>query len=634
MRQLFVVLAVLSAATIVPTNVGADHGLGITSITPTSGGYGVTVDVYGYGFSHVQSVVLRDAWWNAWDMGYTYHDDGHLSFEFTLDWASAGDYTIVVTSCDYYCTEAQYSYFTYSPEDADQDGSPSHRDCADGDSMIYPGARDWPYDGIDQDCSGADARLPDFRGSLRVSLGSNFDDATFGIAEDATAGFDPGYDTPQPPTPIGSTFTEAYFVNLAGGPQNLSTSVQKDALSVTWDLQMRWQQECNCTHYGVVYWNQWEFNWLPPEFQVYLVDGATVYDLRSKCCYHHFYVNGGSGTKDLRIVVSTDVVEYVYLSYPWSLVSLPVTPHNASVGSVFGDAVDAVYTWDGVSYVPVDTVQPGVGYWVHLTRCCSTMVSVLGTPVDGFDLTLSPGWNLVGSPRGCHSLESAPYSVSRTAFRWEWSGYLAQTYLCGGSGYWVYSHETAATFRLGSNGAATLATPALPTLDSSSESEAAAFELPLALTDATGAKDAATLRTAEGATNGFDAALDVPEAPRAAADTWARAYFLGENGFALDQSAVAPASTSVFQLVVEREGAAGETRFAWESATLPEGYVVELVDGMTRVDMREAASYAWASPAGLSTKTFHVVVRPVSDSVCLAELDGACLVALPVGILS
>ena len=45
-------------------------------------------------------------------------------------------------------------------DDDDGDGiSEENGDCDDTNGQIFPGATDFPGDGIDQDCSGADATL-------------------------------------------------------------------------------------------------------------------------------------------------------------------------------------------------------------------------------------------------------------------------------------------------------------------------------------------------------------------------------------------------------------------------------------------------------------------------------------------
>jgi hypothetical protein len=44
-----------------------------------------------------------------------------------------------------------------TPADLDRDGFYQPADCDDGDAAIHPGAVDVPEDGVDQDCSGADA---------------------------------------------------------------------------------------------------------------------------------------------------------------------------------------------------------------------------------------------------------------------------------------------------------------------------------------------------------------------------------------------------------------------------------------------------------------------------------------------
>jgi Putative metal-binding motif len=61
--------------------------------------------------------------------------------------------------------------------DRDADGFNRPQDCNDADPGVHPGARDVPGDGIDQDCSGADAPIPPLPAGIAyklVPLGSNF----------------------------------------------------------------------------------------------------------------------------------------------------------------------------------------------------------------------------------------------------------------------------------------------------------------------------------------------------------------------------------------------------------------------------------------------------------------------------
>ncbi len=62
---------------------------------------------------------------------------------------------------------------TASAVDADADGYPIDDDCDDGDASIHPGATEVPYDGIDQDCDGADLTDADGDGYDSTEIGGD-----------------------------------------------------------------------------------------------------------------------------------------------------------------------------------------------------------------------------------------------------------------------------------------------------------------------------------------------------------------------------------------------------------------------------------------------------------------------------
>jgi hypothetical protein len=54
--------------------------------------------------------------------------------------------------------------------DLDHDGFILPGDCDDNNATVHPGARDVPQDGLDQDCTGRDARLPALGSRVRISV--------------------------------------------------------------------------------------------------------------------------------------------------------------------------------------------------------------------------------------------------------------------------------------------------------------------------------------------------------------------------------------------------------------------------------------------------------------------------------
>jgi hypothetical protein len=96
---------------------------------------------------------------------------GPLGSVFQKQWLKEqgdSDYVFPDTAHPYYklpvaqaCAQGLAAEARCAP-DADGDGFPAGRDCDDADPRSYPGAREVPADGVDQDCDGIDASPPNF----------------------------------------------------------------------------------------------------------------------------------------------------------------------------------------------------------------------------------------------------------------------------------------------------------------------------------------------------------------------------------------------------------------------------------------------------------------------------------------
>jgi hypothetical protein len=139
----------------------------------------------------------------------------------------------------------------------------------------------------------------------------------------------------------------------------------------------------------------------------------------------------------------------------WNMISVPVTPDDASAETLFPSA-SAVYTWnsDTRSYDRVSatnivtTIEPGRGYWVAVDDPCAATIE--GAPcIELTDHLLSGGWNMVGSI--CEETvavadlsTNAPGTLqAESVYAWDpiTQSFVPVSWIESGKGYWIAASE-------------------------------------------------------------------------------------------------------------------------------------------------------------------------------------------------
>ncbi len=134
----------------------------------------------------------------------------------------------------------------------------------------------------------------------------------------------------------------------------------------------------------------------------------------------------------------------ISLSPGWNLISLPVDA-TYSVDDLFGDlGITEAVTWNSTtkSYVYVDELKPGIGYWVYASA--EGTVTVTGPLLQSLTLDLSPaGWHLIGAPTSTGEVTEVvpPKALYPAVFGWTGEDYIEQTKMQPGKGYWVLAYQ-------------------------------------------------------------------------------------------------------------------------------------------------------------------------------------------------
>jgi len=115
-----------------------------------------------------------------------------------------------------------------------------------------------------------------------------------------------------------------------------------------------------------------------------------------------------------------------------------VSVEDGSLSAVFpGGTGGTLYSY-GETYVGVDALMPGNGYWLHFPEAGTTTIT--GTPISSLTLSLTAGWNLFSGISEVTNVsgisDPGGIIVSGTCYGFN-ETYVNASVLTPGHGYWV-----------------------------------------------------------------------------------------------------------------------------------------------------------------------------------------------------
>ncbi len=123
----------------------------------------------------------------------------------------------------------------------------------------------------------------------------------------------------------------------------------------------------------------------------------------------------------------------------WNLVSLPVTVADPQLATIFPGAARPAFEYqDSTGYAPVDSLLPGIGYWVRYDTAQAVIIN--GTPLLVDTLSVKAGWNLIGSlsnPVSVGAIGEQPAGIVISRYFGYSSSYQPAVTLQPLGGYWV-----------------------------------------------------------------------------------------------------------------------------------------------------------------------------------------------------
>lgn len=149
------------------------------------------------------------------------------------------------------------------------------------------------------------------------------------------------------------------------------------------------------------------------------------------------YTLTNSGIASLLIDYTQEICRDVTVRSGWNILSVPTTPNDSSVATLFPGATTQAYSYNN-AYVAATHLRPGRGYWLKFAA--GNTFAVCGKPVRPLNVQVSAGWNIIGGfdePVTTAAITTTPAGIIGSNFYGYESGYHVPATLETGKGYWV-----------------------------------------------------------------------------------------------------------------------------------------------------------------------------------------------------
>jgi len=255
----------------------------------------------------------------------------------------------------------------------------------------------------------------------------------FGQSPFASDGIDIGLGEYElPPLPPAPGFDSRFVlptIPVSASP----VDIRNDSLGVI-DWAMTFQG-CIPTPFTI----RWKPDSLPPG-SVRLRDGLggmlVDVDMKAESTY-----TLNQSLSSLLIEYRKDVWVQVPVTNGWNMISVPVQAASMHVDSLFPGHTSLAFSYDG-AYVSDTILSVGRGYWLRFNA--TDTFSICGQTIRPPDISVNTGWNMIGPydfSAPVSEITSAPPGIISSSFFWFSGGYVVESTLEPGSGYWQKSTQ-------------------------------------------------------------------------------------------------------------------------------------------------------------------------------------------------